>query len=234
MNKILATALALALLAAGCKTSQNQTPQQPEQKTEAKKIDAEQFFKDSVKRVEQLILECNPDADLLYTNYIFLDIDNDGIQEMYLKEDYSENAWLFCCGSGNVELIADQDNEHSKLTYCGNIIRMDIHFPSGYTVLRFFELQNSHVVGPDFMECGEMDFETGEPKMQFFVAGNHNTSYPEEKTRPFYEKLDKMLENDGWHLIPNGIEDSRFTPLGFLNGMIGDEPDPSEMEDSEQ
>lgn len=230
MNKIIAIAIALTLLAAACKTSQNTD----QTETQAKKIDAEQLFKDSVKRVEQLILECTPDADLFYTNYVFLDIDNDGIQEMYLKEENSSNAWIFCCGSGNVELIADQDEEHSKLTYCGNIIRMDIHFPSGYTVLRFFELQNSHVVGPDFMECGQMDFETGEPKMQFFVAGNNNTSYPEEKTRPFYEKLYKMLENDGWHFIQNGIEDSRFTPLGFLNGMIGEEPDPSEMEGSEQ
>jgi hypothetical protein len=230
MNKIIAIAIAFTLLAAACKTSQNTD----QTETQAKEIDAEQLFKDSVKRVEQLILECTPDADLFYTNYVFLDIDNDGIQEMYLKEENSSNAWIFCCGSGNVELIADQDEEHSKLTYCGNIIRMDIHFPSGYTVLRFFELQNSHVVGPDFMECGQMDFETGEPKMQFFVAGNNNTSYPEEKTRPFYEKLDKMLENDGWHFIQNGIEDSRFTPLGFLNGMIGEEPDPSEMEGSEQ
>ena len=225
MNRLLAIAIAVCFFAAGCKNENTQT--QPE----AKKIDAEQLFKDSIKRVEQLILECNPDADLLYTNYVFLDIDKDGINEMYLKEENSGNGWLLCCGSGNVELIADEDDEHSDLSYCCNIIRMDVHFPSGYTVLRFFELQDSQVVGPDFMECGEMDMDTGEPKMQFCVAENPNKPYPEEKTRPFYEKLDKILENDGWHFIQNGIENSKFQPLGFLNGKIGEEPDPSETEE---
>ena len=53
MNKIIAIAIALTLLAAACKTSQNTD----QTETQAKEIDAEQLFKDSVKRVEQLILE---------------------------------------------------------------------------------------------------------------------------------------------------------------------------------
>ena len=228
MRKIFAVTILLVLFASGCRNSSGTR----ESAEPVKKIDARQFFKDSVERVEKLCLECTPDAEMLYVNYIFTDIDGDGVEEMYLKENESGKTWLFCCGGGYVELIANEDEEHFVLSNLVNIVRMDGHFPSGYTVIRYFELDNSHVTGPDFMESGEMNLETGEPDLHFCPALEPDGTYPEEKTRPFFAKLDKLLESNGWTQFKNEFEGFRYTPLGFLNGKIGEEPDPSEMEDT--
>mgnify|MGYP007069864150 CR=1 FL=1 len=239
MKQLFISALLIALLAAGCNSNGNrQAPDQATQKTEiqdteARKIDAEQFFKDSINRVDQLIKECTPEANLLYVNYIFTDIDNDGVEEMYLKENMTENEWLFCCGAGYVELVAYHD-DHFELFRSGNYISMSGHFPSGFAVDRYYELKDSHVIGPDFMEVGQMNWETGVPDMHFCVADHPDSPYPGEKAGPFMEKLQKHLENSGWEALDTGIEGYMYTPFGFLNGMIGEEPDPEEMEDTEQ
>ena len=107
MNKILAITLFLSILATGCKSGQKESPKEDIKACSI--TDARQFYKDNTDKIEELCQEWEPNADLELALYTFIDIDNDGLEEMYIKESNEGYGWLLCCGSDSVEMITSED-----------------------------------------------------------------------------------------------------------------------------
>lgn len=193
MKKIIAIAFILAFFTAACKNSGNTVTTEPE-----KKIDARQFFKDNAERIGELCKEWEPDADLPSTHYALIDLDSDGIEELYISQDDSPYGWLLCCGGDSLQMITSEDpNFH--FSYIGNIVEMSGTFPSGEVYTKYFEIENSRVIGPEFMGKGQKDFFTGELILQFYYVDNPDTPYPVEKTKPFSSKVTNMrIKGNSW------------------------------------
>ncbi|MBR6466090.1 MAG: hypothetical protein IKS82_06605, partial [Bacteroidales bacterium] len=89
MKKIFAIAILIAFFAAGCKDPGNTVTPEPEKKT-----DARQFYKDNALKISELCDEWEPNAEFFYTHYAFIDLDSDGIEELYISQDDSPYGWL--------------------------------------------------------------------------------------------------------------------------------------------
>lgn len=225
MKKIAAITLFLALFVAGCRNQPvvQQTPE-PEKKT-----DARQFYKDNADKISQLCDEWEPNAEFFYTHYAFIDLDSDGIEELYISQDNSPYGWLLCCGGDSLQMITTED-ENFHISYLGNIVEMSGMFPSGAAYTKYFEIENSKVTGPDFMGKGQKDFITNELILNFYYVNDDDVPYPVEKTKPFKDKVTK-LRTSGKSWIPFKDIQLEENPLAMFFGyMSPEDADPDEME----
>lgn len=225
MKKILAAAIVFTLLAAACKTGQNTD----QTETQAKKIDARQYCKDNADKIVQLCTEWEPNADFLYTHYAFIDLDSDGVEELYISEDDSPYGWLLCFGADSAEVITSSDpNFH--VSYIGNLVQMSGMFPSLSAFTKYYEINGSKVTGPDFMGRGQMDPITGQLIIKYYYLNDENTLYPLDKTKSFSDKVNKLrLMGNSWRDF-KGIE-LEEDPFGvFIGKMPAEDADPAEAE----
>ena len=224
MRKIFVIALLFAFFASACKDPGSTVTPEPEKKT-----DARQFFKDNADRLSELCSEWEPDADLLYTHYAFIDLDSDGIEELYISQDEeSPYGWLLCCGGDSLQMITTED-QNFHISHLGNIVEMSGMFPSGTAYTKYFEIENSKVIGPEFMGKGQKDFITDELILNFYYVDNDDVPYPVDKTKPFKDKVMK-LRTSGKSWIPFKEVELEEDPLGvFLGKMPAEDPDPEDM-----
>ena len=218
MNKILAITLFLSILATGCKSGQKESPKDDLKACSI--TDARQFYKDNTDKIEELCQEWEPNADLELALYTFIDIDNDGLEEMYIKESNEGYGWLLCCGSDSVEMITSEDRNF-RISCIGNIVNMRGMFPSGSAFSKYFELKGSRVIGPDFMEEGEYDFQKDTLVMSY-VPVDGDKPVQKEDIAKFFGKLEKLMKNDLWYDL-NSISEEQFDMLGRLSGRILEE-----------
>ena len=225
MRKLISITILLALFAGGCRNKPvvEQTPQ-PEKKT-----DARQFYKDNADKITKLCEEWEPNAEFFYTHYAFIDLDSDGIEELYISQDDSPYGWLLCCGGDSLQIITAED-ENFHISYLGNIVEMSGMFPSGAAYTKYFEIENSRVTGPDFMGKGQKDFITDGLIINYYYVNDDDVPYPVEKTKPFKDKVTKLrTSGKSWiHLKDIQLEEN---PLAMFFGFMSPEDaDPDEME----
>ena len=224
MKKIFAIAILIAFFAAGCKDPGNTVTPEPEKKT-----DARQFYKDNAYKISELCDEWEPNAEFFYTHYAFIDLDSDGIEELYISQDDSPYGWLLCCGGDSLQMITTED-ENFHISYLGNIVEMSGMFPSGAAYTKYFEIENSRVIGPDFMGKGQKDFITDELIINFYYVNDDDVPYPVEKTKPFKDKVIK-LRTSGKSWIPFKDIQLEEDPLAMFFGFMSPEDaDPNEMD----
>ena len=224
MKKIFAIAILIAFFAAGCKDPGNTVTPEPEKKT-----DARQFYKDNAYKISELCDEWEPNAEFFYTHYAFIDLDSDGIEELYISQDDSPYGWLLCCGGDSLQMITTED-ENFHISYLGNIVEMSGMFPSGAAYTKYFEIENSRVTGPDFMGKGQKDFITDELIINFYYVNDDDVPYPVEKTKPFKDKVIK-LRTSGKSWIPFKDIQLEEDPLAMFFGFMSPEDaDPNEMD----
>ena len=220
MRKLFAIAILLALFAGGCRNKPVVVPTpQPEKKT-----DARQFYKDNADKITKLCVEWEPNADFYYTHYALIDLDSDGIEELYISQDDSPYGWLLCCGGDSLQVITSED-ENFHISYLGNIVEMSGMFPSGAAFTKYFDIENSRVSGPDFMGKGQKDFITNELIINFYYLNDDDVPYPVEKTKPFKDKVTK-LRTSGKTWIPFKDIELEENPLGVFLGFYSlEDPD---------
>ena len=217
MKKIIAIAVLLCFFASGCKNNAETTvTAEPEKKT-----DARQFYKDNALKISELCDEWEPNAEFFYTHYAFIDLDSDGIEELYISQDDSSYGWLLCCGGDSLQMITTED-ENFHISYLGNIVEMSGMFPSGDAYTKYFEIENSRVIGPDFMEKGQKDFSTDELILNYFYVNDVDTPYPVEKTQPFKDKVSKLrIGGKSW--IPFKDIQLEENPMAMFFGFMSPE-----------
>ena len=210
MKKILIIAAAVLSLAS-CKNAQTETP--------AKKVDAQKFFKDNIAKVEDLCMEerASDEADVFGASYTYIDIDKDGVDELYIRDDASDSGWLLCCGADSVQLVASE-NYKLHFSQLGNIVMLSGSAGTGTFYSGYYEIVNSSCIGPDFFELEEFVWGTEDStRTTFHPVTNFDGEYPEENTRPFFKKVEQLKKTSDWELLNEGKE---FKPLWELDGKI--------------
>lgn len=211
MKKILIIAAAMVFALASCKNAETETP--------AKKVDAQKFFKENIEKVETLCMEerASDDAELFGSSYTYLDIDKDGVDELYIRDEASDSGWLLCCGADSVQLVA-AENYKLHLSQLGNILMLSGSAGTGTLYAGYYEIVNSWCVGPDFFELNEFVWGTEDStRTVFHPVTDFDGDYPEEKTRPFFEKVEQLKKTTDWEILKEG---KQFKPLWELDGKV--------------
>ena len=148
MKKIFVIAMAAVFAFAACKNTEAPAP--------VKKVDAQKFFKENIEKVETICMEerASDEADLFGASYTYLDIDNDGVDELYIRDDVSDSGWLLCCGADSIQLVA-AENYKLHFSQLGNIIMLSGSAGTGTFYSAYYEIVNSSCAGPDFFELNE-------------------------------------------------------------------------------
>lgn len=210
MKRIL-IAMALIFAFAACKNTETQAP--------VKKVDAQKFFKDNIAKVEDLCMEerASDDAEILGASYIYIDIDKDGVDELYIRDEASDSGWLFCCGADSIQFVASE-NYKLHFSQLGNIIMLSGSAGTGTFYSAYYEIENSICTGPDFFELNEFVWGTEDStRTVYHPVTDFDGDYPEEKTRPFFAKVKEFEKTSEWKLLSEGLS---FKPLWELDGKV--------------
>jgi hypothetical protein len=84
------------------------------------------------------------DNSELPTNYALIDIDGDGRQELYLRNENNEDGGLFCYGDGKITSITFEMYKRVLYVY-GNKIECGGSVGTGVVYYDGYELQNSRI-----------------------------------------------------------------------------------------
>jgi hypothetical protein len=211
MKKYLIIAAAVALALSGCKNTPAETP--------VKKVDAQKFFKENIEKVEALCMEerASDEAEFFGASYTYVDIDKDGVDELYVRDEVSDSGWLLCCGADTLQLVA-AENYKLHLSQLGNILMLSGSAGTGAFYSGYYEIVNSSCVGPDFFELDEFVWGTEDSTATIYhPITDFDGDYPEEKTRPFFEKVNELKKTTDWELLNEG---RIFKPIWELNGKV--------------
>ena len=219
MKNTLIIAAAIVFALAGCRNNVNETSASNPAEKSVKKVDAQKFFKENIAKAEQLCMDerVSDVADVFGALYTFLDIDNDGVDELYIRDDASDSGWLLCCGADSVQLVA-AENYKLHLSQLGNILMLSGSAGTGTFYTAYYEIVNSSCVGPDFFELNEFVWGTEDSiRTVFHPVSDFDGDYPEEKTRPFFQKVEELKKTKDWALLNEG---KTFKPLYELDGKV--------------
>ncbi len=211
MKKYLIIAAAIVFALASCKNTETQAP--------VKKVDAQKFFKENIEKAEALCMEerASDEAELFGASYIYIDIDNDGVDELYIRDDASDSGWLLCCGADSIQLVA-AENYKLHFSQLGNIIMLSGSAGTGTFYSAYYEIVNSSCAGPDFFELNEFVWGTEDStRTVYHPVTDFDGEYPEEKTRPFFHKVDELKKTTDWALLNEG---KTFKPIWELDGKV--------------
>ncbi len=177
------------------------------------------IFTHNIDKVEQL---CNQEAsqdiyDLSGAGYAYIDIDSDGIEELYIRDEAADCGWLLCCGADSIQFIASE-NYKLHFSKLGNIVMLSGSAGTGCFYTKYFQIENSIYVGPDFYELDEYVFSGDTTKTSYYSTKEDDVLLSEDKVKPFMELISKIKNNgEEWELLTENLQ---FKPFYELTGKV--------------
>lgn len=158
----------------------------------ADKFSAKDFYASRITEMEKIWQENDAmeafEQEILPTECLLIDIDGDGVEELYLYNKANEEGALFCCGGEQLNLITHNTFKEyisvdGNKVKCGGSAGTGAVFYSGYLlrnsrVVEDFSYSESHWGDADGNEQEEIEYsganeEEREYTRQFFKILNH-------------------------------------------------------------
>ena len=163
----------------------------------------EKFYSQHFDEILALIRNEHPLGELMLGRYALIDIDGDGIKELWIKDVIDENGAFVCRGGGKLEIIALQ-YQMMTINLYGNTICQSGHAGTGAFYARYVKLENS-AVAEVFTDLQLINFETEEEEHECTV-NDKDISYEDflkienalPKPKSPKAKMWQSVERLGW------------------------------------
>ncbi len=144
----------------------------------------ELFYSKNYNKVIELIKYEHPEMELYMPKYTLIDIDRDGINELWVRDESGENGIFICRGGDNLKSIALEYGLRS-VKFFGNVVCEFGSAGSGALYSYYVNLENSSIV-ETFSDLQLINYETEEETHECGLNGE-DISYEE------FQKIAKAL-----------------------------------------
>jgi hypothetical protein len=158
---------------------------------------AQKFYGKNIATVEKIWGKSNilSDNTSLPTKYALIDIDGDGRQELYLRNENNGDGGLFCSGGDKIRSITFEMYK-SVIYFYGNKIECGGGMGTGVICYDGYELKNSKVK-EKFSLDREFSFNAqGQPTVKEFYNKKENGAHEFEAKKFFAKNIDWQILKD--------------------------------------
>ena len=144
--------------------------------------------------------QCSWDDALNYVDYAFIDIDEDGKSELWVRTD-EEQAWqgVFAIDGDSVMLLAYADR-CCDMVFFKKAIGYSTYVSPGHSAAGYCVLKDSHIVASAFMQVDINIFSDMETEFEWYKVNDEDVE--EADFDRFVEQLGETIDIEPvWHKI---------------------------------